>query len=494
MSRVIVVGLDGATWDVLDPLMGRGVMPNLRRMAAAGARAPLASTLPSWTPPGWTSIATGLNPGNHGILYAAAVVPGEYPGAVIGGVPGRPISALDVHGAPLWRAASAAGRRTCVLLVPLTYPPEPVNGTLVAGMFRPREAADYVHPPAEAAPPGGWRFDPESVLRGGDARHDDPAEVVGELRAITEENARAFEEELSREPWDLFFAVFMAPDRLSHYVWDRLADPDPSDPIDADVIGTFAAIDAFLGRAAEEPDATVVLVSDHGSGSGPVERVNVIRALEEAGLWTPGWDRTSVFPVFSGDLHMVGVAANEAGRWPRGSVPPDRAGETLDAAERALLAVRGEDGAAVVVRVHRHVYRGPFAASFPDRIAELDPRYMATGVSGGPMFEPHRDPSTPWGGHRRDGILLLSGPGVAPGAAIRGTASVEDVAPTVMALLGLAFADPVDGRVLEELLVPGELLMAPRVPSSREGTAAAGVTPGEEAEIEGMLRGLGYVE
>ncbi len=493
MGRAIVVGLDGATWDVLDPLMERGLMPNLRRLAGSGARAPLASTLPSWTPPGWTSIATGLNPGNHGILYAATVLPGEYPGAAVGGVPGRPLSALDVHGAPLWRAASAAGRRTCVLLVPLTYPPEPLNGTLVAGMFRPREASDYVHPASEAAAPERWRFDPESVLRGGDAREDDPGEVVRDLRAITEENARTFAEQLAREPWDLFFAVFMAPDRLSHYVWDRMTDPDPSDPLDADIIGTFAAIDGFLGRAAEERDATIVLVSDHGSGSAPVDRVNVIRVLEEAGLWAADWERTAVFPLFSGDLHMVGLAANETGRWPHGSIPPERAGGVLDVAERALLAVRGDDGAPVVTRVHRDVYRGPFSGAFADRIAELDPRYMATGSSGGPMFEPHRDPATSWGGHRRDGILLLSGSGVRSGA-LSGTPGVEDVAPTVMALLGLAFADPVDGRVLDEVLAPAEVQPAPRVPASRHGPAAAGVTPGEETEIEGMLRGLGYIE
>ncbi|MEX2459119.1 MAG: alkaline phosphatase family protein [Actinomycetota bacterium] len=514
-SRVIVVGLDGASWDVLDPLMARGLMPNLSDLASSGARDRLMSTYPGWTPPGWTSITTGLNPGHHGILYATRAVEGAYPDSIPGGVQGPAITGADVHGAPMWRVLSAAGRRVCVLLVPLTYPPEAVNGTLVSGMFRPREATDYAYPP-ETLGPDRWRFDPEMVLRGGDARHDDPAEVARSLREICEENARGFSDHLHREPWDLFFGVFMAPDRVGHYFWERmvrLGASGPADEIDRDIEAIWRTIDGFLGQAAAERDrgATVVIVSDHGSGPAPRERVNVLRAMEEAGLlrvkrtgWRRqpvlpprfDWARTAAFPIFMGDLYIVGVAVNERGRWPNGSVDPKDADGVADRAERALRALRDAGGRPVVTTVHRaaDVYRGPFAARFPDLLVEFDPRYMAGGRSPvGPRFVPHRGDDTEWGSHRQEGILVLSGPGVRGGGFER-MPHVEDVAPTALRLLGLSFADPVDGRVLEEVLEPREVAAAPAVPAALDASRREPASPEEEAEIEGMLRGLGYIE
>ncbi len=512
-SRVVVVGLDGATWEVLDHLMAEGVMPNLATLVGGGVRAPLASTYPGWTPPGWTSIATGLNPGHHGILYANTVIQGEYPGAVPGGVAGHPISALDVHGAPIWRVLSAAGRRVCVLLVPLTYPPEPVNGILVSGMFRPRESTDYVHPP-ETTPPERWRYDPEEILRGGDAGRDDPGRIAGGVRRIAEENARVFAEHLRREPWDLFFAVFMAPDRLSHYFWERMIAlrPGEGDEVDTEIERTWRAIDGFIGDALAETGrgAAVALVSDHGSGSAALHLLNVVRVLQEAGLlrtvrrgWrrrpvaplSLDWPRTSAFPIAMGDFHMVGVAVNERGRWPAGSVDPAEAPSVLERAERALRALRDSQGRPVVAEIHRaaDVYRGPFAVRFPDLVVELDPAFMAGGGPDEPLVAPRHDRGAAWGSHRQQGILALSGPGIRP-ATLQAMPRVEDVAPTLMRLQGLAFAHQVDGRVLEEVLEAAPVLPAPAVPEARPQTGAPPIEAEEEAEIEGMLRGLGYVE
>src|ERR687898_24730 len=66
--RALLIGLDGATFDVLDPLMEQGAMPVLRRFIGSGARATLRSTVPALTPPAWTSLVTGRGPGSHGIF------------------------------------------------------------------------------------------------------------------------------------------------------------------------------------------------------------------------------------------------------------------------------------------------------------------------------------------------------------------------------------------------------------------------------------------
>src|SRR3979409_1318657 len=69
MTRdVLLIGLDGATFDILDPLIESGVMPVLRDLIGSGVRATLQSTVPALTPPAWTSLVTGRGPGSHGIF------------------------------------------------------------------------------------------------------------------------------------------------------------------------------------------------------------------------------------------------------------------------------------------------------------------------------------------------------------------------------------------------------------------------------------------
>src|SRR4029078_4691279 len=77
-GKAVVLGLDGATWDLLVPLAERGVMPNLARALEQGRHARLQSSLPPYSSPAWMSISTGKNPGSHGIFdFWEAGLPGE---------------------------------------------------------------------------------------------------------------------------------------------------------------------------------------------------------------------------------------------------------------------------------------------------------------------------------------------------------------------------------------------------------------------------------
>ena len=77
-GKAVVLGLDGATWDLLVPLAERGVMPNLQRALAEGRHGRLQSCLPPYSSPAWMSISTGKNPGSHGIFdFWEAGLPGE---------------------------------------------------------------------------------------------------------------------------------------------------------------------------------------------------------------------------------------------------------------------------------------------------------------------------------------------------------------------------------------------------------------------------------
>ena len=129
MSKVCVIGLDGATFNVVDYLIGLRRLPNFSRLIDEGSRATLMSTRPPLTPAAWASFYTGTNPGKHGVVDFFRCSPGTYGLA--------PVSAQSVSGYPVWSIASDHGKRVCVYNVPLTYPAMPVNGIMISGMDAP---------------------------------------------------------------------------------------------------------------------------------------------------------------------------------------------------------------------------------------------------------------------------------------------------------------------------------------------------------------------
>src|SRR4029453_14116658 len=128
-ARLLVIGLDGATFDLVAPWAAAGELPALARLMAAGSGGARRSTLPPATFPAWTSLVTGVNPGRHGVLDFVERVPGTFRVRFVNGS-GRRTPAL-------WTRLSGAGRRVAVLSVPATYPPEPVNGVMVSGFDSP---------------------------------------------------------------------------------------------------------------------------------------------------------------------------------------------------------------------------------------------------------------------------------------------------------------------------------------------------------------------
>jgi len=131
---VLVVGIDGGTWDVLGPLARRGVMPTMSRVLEEGAAGELTSVVPWYTMPGWTSLMTGANPGRHGILHWVRCGASDYWESRR---PGRPfVASGDIPLPTFWDVAGAAGKRVAVVNMPVTYPAWPVNGNLLTGLLK----------------------------------------------------------------------------------------------------------------------------------------------------------------------------------------------------------------------------------------------------------------------------------------------------------------------------------------------------------------------
>ena len=137
-NRCILLGLDGATYDLLDPWMDAGLLPNLKDLLARGAKGVLRSTDPPTTPPAWTSVLTGVNPGKHGIFDFRDSFHRD---------PRRPlVSSRSMKAPRIWQILNAAGLRTAIMNVPITFPPEPLDGFMISGMMTPNDEADYTYP------------------------------------------------------------------------------------------------------------------------------------------------------------------------------------------------------------------------------------------------------------------------------------------------------------------------------------------------------------
>lgn len=293
--RVLVIGLDGATYTILQPLIDAGRLPNLATMQNIGCWGQLISTIPPVTAPAWASFMTGTNPARHGVFGFFNRDPSGYTyeettGFVHGGL---------IRGSTIWELLSDAGLRIGVVNVPLTYPPRPVNGLMITGMLTPPSAENFTYPPELALRLEGYQIDlPQTRTETGFTVSDSLNEEAL-LEAVTEmldvragHCLRLMSEPPLGRSWQCFAVVFVGTDRLFHNLWHYL---DPRDQAYGGVRGQqirtgveeyLARLDGVVGRLREAagPEAVTFVMSDHGFGPAPTKRVNLNDWLVDIGL------------------------------------------------------------------------------------------------------------------------------------------------------------------------------------------------------------------
>jgi len=550
VDRVLVLGLDGATWTLLRPWVDEGRLPGFARATREGVTGTLLSTIPPYSAPAWVSFATGMNPGKHGVV--------DFWQPASDGTGEQPISALSIATPTLWDLLSRADRRVAILNVPVTYPPRQVNGILVSGMMTPSEDAPWAYPPSLRDElrnqPGGYAVNPYATA----------AQSADFLRRVLDWVPRreaAHRWLLEQERWSLFVNVVQASDPIQHHFWNCL---DPTHPAyDPQRARRYAALirdcyremDTVLQDRLERLDerTALLVISDHGFG--PAHKyVHINRLLAEMGLlvfqkgrsagrlgrtglsmsrlyrllrrldpWNLrgrlsnrlrqslrrqmdralappiDWSRTRAY---AGRSTGQSVYINLRGRDPRGIVEPGAEYEHLrDEIIAALKGLRDpETGERVVEHAWRkeELYHGPQLPWLPDILFQVSPHpYLPTDrLSVEDLFEPIA-PSVGGGRHRPEGILLAVGAPFQRGKTIEG-ARILDITPTVLYLLGLPIPEDMDGRVLEELFDPAYLEAHPirKGPPVGKRDRPGAPSPYSEEEVEQItahLRGLGYL-
>ncbi|MDE1820693.1 MAG: alkaline phosphatase family protein [Euryarchaeota archaeon] len=257
-DRTLLIGFDGATWDLLDPALKAGALPHLSRFLAGATRGRLRSVEPPVTIPAWYSATTGLSPATLDMwgFTAPASTPGKF----------RLVTTYRPHDA-LWDRLGRRGWRVGVVNFP-ALPAPPVHGYFISGMLDPR-GQTTTYPPSLLdrlrRELGGWDHDLPEFGPG-------EREKALERAALSmDRKARAVEMLQGEHHPDLLFVLFSETDRVQHNHWDALAAfPRTKDPA---VRRYWGALDSAFHRvrAAFDADAgglsgTTWLLSDHGFG------------------------------------------------------------------------------------------------------------------------------------------------------------------------------------------------------------------------------------
>lgn len=568
-NRVVVIGLDGATFDLITPWVRAGKLPTLARLLDESTAAPLESVLHPFTAQAWSSMVTGANQGKHRIFDFWERDFRTY---------GFRLTNASFRSLPaLWTLLSQAGRHVIVLNVPMTFPPEAVNGVLVSGWDTPGMGAAFTYPLelkaeltalANGQPyvivPDDWKY---STAQRAD-------KVLSELQREIDVRFAVVTNLMQREPWDLCFFVVSALDGAAHFLWKY---HDPAHPLyDAQglaehftedpLLQVYQRADQRLGEFLQTlpPDVYVLVVSDHGEG--PLEDIEIhlnlwlaeqgLLTLHAAGsprsprrmakwlaaqaverskhalygrvsfstlsrlrhLWPDRFRTTlgeeSFFPGIDWSSTLAyseevrgNIWINLRGRDPHGIVEPGELYESLRTRIiETLPALRDpHTGQQLIKRVWRREERfsGPYVERFPDLVVEaaypdlFRPRgaYQGTAPVRHLSVEEMQGRRVT-GCHRLHGIFLARGRGVQEARWLP-HASITDVAPTVLYLLGEPIPTWMDGRVLADLFAPEMLTVQPIRHDGQmvatPGSADVAYDDADAQKLADRLAGLGYL-
>jgi predicted AlkP superfamily phosphohydrolase/phosphomutase len=286
MSKVFVFGMDGATFDLILPWAEQGLLPNFSKLLADGSWGPLESVPSMRSPAAWTTFLTGKNPGKHGLYEFYEPIPGTYDVRFVNGGMRQAAS--------VWSLLSAQGKRVGVINVPMSYPAEPVNGFMLAGLDAPSTTSrGFCHPP-DLCQKLSQKFGPYIIEPGmtGSIVRGRPDQAVERLREELAQKEVVTQHLMQESPWDFFAVVFRSLDAVQHGFWKYMDPLHPQhDPAEAALYGkvileTYQQLDHSLGlvRSLLDDDTVLMVMSDHGFGRKHPANCQLNRWLASRGL------------------------------------------------------------------------------------------------------------------------------------------------------------------------------------------------------------------
>lgn len=553
MNKVVVFGLDGACFDLIGDWIDEGRLPTLAGLIERGGRGDLTSCVPATTPPAWSSLTTGVNPGKHGVFGFYRREPSSYDV--------HPVSGDDVRARRVWDYASEHDRTSLVVNVPVTHPAREIDGALVPGYLAPDDPETYPPDLLSSVGMDDYRVYAPSER---DGAPDDG--LLSEWLALTDSRRDLTLALQERYDWEFLFVEFQKTDGAVHKFADR-----------SKVRRIYERVDDCMAAVldAVEGDPNVLVVSDHGigqpkewsvalntwfveegyatttvgsegkrswkddatddgagAGGGATDSTGGVAPLDRllAGLASVGVTKQRIERTLASlglyDLAVrlapadvgqavdeevvdeaasrafyhgigfsgvdVGVTINDAAFYDEGTVGPDEYDALRAELIERLAALTGPDGERAFdgARPREAVYDGPYVREAPDVVLrQADDYVIGSSKPRGKTFSPADADRID---HTDTGLLVAAGPDVEADWTLEGTPSIVDVAPTLLYLLGVPCNERFDGDPLALTTLDG----TPKWEAyDRLETVDRAAFSDEEREaLEDRLRGMGYLE
>jgi predicted AlkP superfamily phosphohydrolase/phosphomutase len=551
-EKVFVLGLDGATFDILDPLVEMGIMPHLKLIIKEGARGELKSTIPPVSGPAWVSFMTGKYPEKHGIFDFIKNSPKQQKRKII--------SYKDIRGKTLWELLSRRGYQVGGMNVPVTYPPPKVNGFLISGMLSPDFGESLTYPPhlyhelKQHIP--GYIID----VNWQEYSKKDIKSFLQDLIFCTSQRKQTLTYLLNNHAWDFFTGVFVGPDRLQHFLWQQVMATLWQKPANTDeqeiaelILKFYQQLDSVLALILRslEHNTSLIIMSDHGFGpltqkfyinrwlakegllalkrgalfrshqysrfkrivkqlilkmdGGVSNQILALRRHYKEGGWKDSslacinWEKTIAYAASNSEQ---GIYLNLKGREPKGTVSQGEEYERLrtEIIQRLKAFRHPETGEGLGSQIYRRedIYQGEYAATAPDIVFLLnDYKWLADIQPLDCLFKP-ANLQTGTGTHRMNGILIAYGRGIKSNHCLS-QSCIVDLAPTILSMLNLPVPSDMDGQVLTELFTQDFLehhpvtYAVPEIIEEEHGGREI-YSEQEARKIENRLRCLGYLD
>ena len=554
-KKVIVIGIDGATFDIIYPLLQECKLPNIGKILVNGMSATLSSVIPPITAPAWVSFMTGVNPGKHGIFDFIS-------GIHLNGKEGSLLNSNDIRTKTIWEYLSEGQKKIISVGVPFTYPARKVNGVMISlsmgcdiDVFPGELSEDIIKNTAY-----NKEFCKPVDTFGEVPREEVLDEVIQRADYLTEKIRDISCYLLKKHEWNFFMAHFMSTDTIQHYFWHFI---DPKHPAyDERLAYKYGnaiyeayrkvdnAIQHILAQAGDE--CNVIIASDHGfapiykffyvnkwlQDKGLLHTRNdeknlykykiafptVYKILKKLGLESighilPGWLRSINIPAVKrcaepfyewidwkntkAYASPFGINVNLKGREPDGIVSKTEYDEVRQTIKNELYKLRdSETGKDLIKEVlcREEIYSGPYIDEAADLFFTFkEPYYLQAGdVVKTTFFENLSKDNFATANHRYspEGVLAMKGP-VIKSEGHLDTVRIIDIAPTILYLLGLKIPESMDGRVVTEL-IDDEYVLSRPVEFIKEEWTVGDKKPGvcdsdSESEIKEHLRRLGYL-
>lgn len=541
-GRAVILGLDSATLDLVEPWVQEGRLPHFQYLMEHGAWGRLESTIPPVTAVAWNTFATGKDPGRHGVFD---FVRREEDGYQI-----RIVNGANRRAKPFWYILDHQGFNIGIMNMPMTYPPDTLrNGFMIAGFDAPGFTSDFVRPAhlKETLRASGYVIAPLETTREAWARS-----LVNSFQVQKDTFLRLKD----TQPWDVLLMVFMQLDAAQHLFWDEMVSQDPD--YGEIICKLYQMADILLGQLLDEIDenTSLIVLSDHGAGSlqGVVSLNRWLAqegylTLKQEGFGTQlasnitveiskflkknlprpvkdsiktffplqdmaesfllssriDWDTTQAFSVGE----YGGVFINLKGREAKGIVAREQYEGLREEIIGKLSSLRDSStGIPIFQGICRReeLYSGPYLAEAPDLVPLWDYRYECQSrieritpeteifMNEG-QYIPFTD-TVKTGSHRPEGILFLHGPAIQSGTIKK--AHLQDIIPTLFHIVGCPVPNDMDGRVLREAFKSEWLSQHPIVYCDPDGDSemrgGGDYEDAEQARVEERLRHLGYLD